>query len=400
MSVLLVSAGGRLLALPADQVQAVLEAPETVALPAMQPQVLHGMATYGGAPLPVIDLARLCGLGPGAPGGPVAVLRGDGHPVGCRVDSVGAFTERPPDAAERFDAGSLALWQLLAHGKSSPRAVMRPTQGAAEAAPRPAAVADTLNVRLGGRDAFLPIDQVEKLLDREQAVVLPRPVLSPPTPPVVAFVLLHGREAIPMLDLGSEPGAGTALILARVGQRRFAFAVDGVRGLGAPSGVLLDLHPFAKALPIAIAAPEETQLAHETPGFLEVVLGERACLLPLGQVARVLPAEGREALPGLRFGALRAVAGQVLPGLDARPLLGLPGHAVLAHDIVLQGEMGAFFLSVEQVRGLVQLDAAAVHELIADETGLVGAVARSAGVRLWVLDPSRLFAVLRPADAA
>jgi hypothetical protein len=130
--------------------------------------------------------------------------------------------------------------------------------------------------------------------------------------------------------------------------------------------------------------------------YLEVVLGGRSCLLPLQAVGTVLPAEPHPPLSGLPGGAMRAVAGRVLPGCDARAALGLSQSAPLAHDVTLElAGMPPCFLPVEAVVALVQAPLAAERAL-PGQAGLVTAVVETGGRRLWRLAPERLPDLIAP----
>src|SRR5215470_16884401 len=100
---LLVRAGDRVCALPLRSVRRVMRALSVHPLPGAAPE-LKGLAEFAGEPLPVLDLARLVGAGPGASRPfPVTIVAWAGPPatreaVGLAAEAALAVAAVPPES--------------------------------------------------------------------------------------------------------------------------------------------------------------------------------------------------------------------------------------------------------------------------------------------------------------
>ncbi|HEX2252848.1 MAG TPA: chemotaxis protein CheW [Thermoanaerobaculia bacterium] len=110
---LLVRAGDQVCALPLASVRRVVKALAVHPLPGAGEQ-LAGLTEFGGEPLPVLDLARLVGAGPGpAAAYPVTVLAWAGpadarQAVAFAADAALEVVEIPPGAVAGGGAGGVA----------------------------------------------------------------------------------------------------------------------------------------------------------------------------------------------------------------------------------------------------------------------------------------------------
>jgi len=107
---LLVRAGDTVCALPLQSVRRVMRALSVHPLPGAAPE-LKGLAEFAGEPLPVLDLARLVGAGPGAMRPfPVTIVAWAGPPatreaVGLAAEAALEVAAVPPESVVGGDGG-------------------------------------------------------------------------------------------------------------------------------------------------------------------------------------------------------------------------------------------------------------------------------------------------------
>jgi chemotaxis signal transduction protein len=124
-------------------------------------------------------------------------------------------------------------------------------------------------------------------------------------------------------------------------------------------------------------------------------LATQPCLLPLRSVRSVAAHVRPSALPGAapHLIGIRAMVGQILPVVDARGTLRLPGNEPPSVDVeVVPPDAPAFVLAVQQLDGIVRLAATAVRATDLHSTGgaAVSGVVQLGDRLAWRLTPSAL----------
>ena len=240
---LIVETGGRLWAMPAGGIDAVVELPAVTPLP-LVPRHVNGLAALRGAVILVIDLCVWSG-DPPLPASPgqrmVVLLGGDGLRLGVRISGVmglHAIAGEQADAPGRgsrivswqsrqvtiLDPGMLDLGELPA--PAAPRGAIRDSRITGIAA----RVETVLAARVGNQAMLLPIAMVEEVMPAAALHAVPQAAA-----PVLGAQFIRERVTL-VLSLahlaGLSPGPADVLVIATgLDGHVFALAVDGVPGL-------------------------------------------------------------------------------------------------------------------------------------------------------------------------
>jgi purine-binding chemotaxis protein CheW len=374
-----------------------------------------GAVAHRGEVLPVFDLARLLGTeDPTAAF--VAFVRRRGQTIGLRLAGI--------EGVSRSAGTDVTMLDLDALDLPAPR--QRPVVSNAGQRRTAAAAPPTpdrgLWILLAGQAFWLPLDQVVEVLDAAEPVAVP---WADPRAPSILIrageaidvvrpdLLLRSPSAPPNLMPAGPMPAGTipagtrplrTMIICRVDRRLVAIGVDAVERLTEPGAAprleletLLDALPGARqaAAPPPVSPPPVPPAPAETAAYLAIVLATQPCLLPLRSVRSVAAHVRPSALPGAapHLIGIRAMGGQILPVVDARGTLRLPGNEPPSVDVeVVPPDGPAFVLAVQQLDGIVRLAATAVRATDLHSTGgaAVSGVVQLGGRLAWRLTPSAL----------
>lgn len=382
--VLLVRIGSGRRALPMARLEGVAGSAALIALPGADCG-LCGAVPFRGQVVPVLDPAALLGETPQL-SGPLVFLRRSGAVLAIRVAAVLGVDRA--GAGEMLDPDALPLPALPARERLAEGAIHRRE-------PKPQRTAVGLLLRLGGRQFSLEMQQVIEVAGGLD------PVPVPWADPLLPALLMRNSEPVAVVRMDvllglPEAGAGP-FVVCRTGADRLAFRVDEMpvvaeRG-AAPA---LDLQAALRLLPPGGASPPpRPQPMAGARSFMAVQVEAQPCLLPLQSIRSVAAHVRPIALPGARpplLGA-RAIRGRVLPVVDPRPALALPGASAPEHDLELAPH-GAppFVLAVQVVDTVVRLRPEALRPGPGEA---IPAVASVGGRRAWVLDPASLLRAAR-----
>jgi purine-binding chemotaxis protein CheW len=355
--------------------------------------LLCGAVAHQGEVVPVFDLARLLGAeDPDA--AHVAFVRHAGQTIGLRlaaIEGVGRIAGTDTTVLD-LEALDLPAPQRLPLMSNAPQR--------RSASPPPSKPKRGLLVTIANEPYWLPLDQVEEVLDAAA------PVPVPWADPRVPEILMRAGEAIavvrPDLLLRASPtptSHATPVVICRLGQRPIAMRVDSAAGLAERGATpTLDLQRLTGSLPgirQAAAPPPSPTPPSESTAHLAFLLSDQPCLLPLRSVRSVAAHVRPAALPGAppHLIGVRAMGGQIRPVVDPRHLLSLPTEEPLTVDLeVLPPDGPAFVLAAQQLDGIVRLPKGAIQPTALQSAGgaAVSGVARLGERLAWKLIPAAL----------
>lgn len=235
--VLTFEAGGRFLAIAADEVAEVIAAPRITRVP-QAPASVRGIANLRGRVVPILSVEALLGGSPGPAPSRVIVLNG-AEPVGLAVDGIralGAAVDAEPGEGAATGAARLLQRRALLDAAFAGRPPRPPRAPSAPVAAPLAAMGDSADVAflqfdLAGQAYALPLEQVQ-----EVTLAPPTATLLPGTEAIMLGVMPLRDALLPLISLREALGlpprasrAGDRVIVARLGAATLGLVVDHVQ---------------------------------------------------------------------------------------------------------------------------------------------------------------------------
>jgi chemotaxis signal transduction protein len=395
--VLLVRSDTRQWALPLTRVIQVAAANRLIRLP-HAPEVYRGAAVFRGRVVPVLDLARQNGV-PDTDITMVAIVELHGQIMGLGLSDIEGVRLAARSTVKLLDLDKIEL------PPPTPRPVRSGANGRREPDTRASPAERGLAMTIEGRDFWLPLPQVDEVV--QHTVPINVPWADPSAPAIV----IHGGETLALVRiarlLGLEASPRGPVVIVYVNGGRIAFRVDEIAGITERG--LMPVVALSELL-AALPGGEESPTCRPAPAirtaedpWLAIVLERQPCVLPLRMVRSVTAGSRPTALPAGAPRALtgvRAIGGRILPVVDQRQALGLTANEPQAVDIVVAPrDAPQFILSAQQIDGIVRLRPDMVRG-----TGsgtMIDGVVRLDERLAWLLSPSGLApSGLAPTDEA
>lgn len=223
---LIVRAAGRLQAVPADEVRAVVKLAQTTRVPHAPPGLI-GLANVRGTAVPILSVAALQGKSRVQEDRVLVIDRAD--PVGLLVDEVREIAE----AKGRTRALDIDALVALAIRPSPARAMLTQVRSAPAPSKTVAhAALDMVSFIAGGQEFALPLDQVQEVIGTPSTITR-----LPDADRAVIGTIEHRGGLLPLLTLASllglaDRGAeGRRIVVALVRGHLVGLIVDAMRSV-------------------------------------------------------------------------------------------------------------------------------------------------------------------------
>lgn len=265
----------------------------------------------------------------------------------------------------------------------------------------------SLAVETAGMHIFLPLDHIVELCETLTIAVVPdtrslfigaaffRGTLIPVAP----LDAMLGRT------VRDEQWGG--FVIFDVEGRRCALAVKRVIGRVPQSLAAIDLHdaliallPAPKKREVLPHRSAPSAARSEGADYLLAVIGDRKCAFALDSVAHLHESCGVSRAPvgtGEQVIGATAIGGRVLPVLDFAAHLNLPKPAASAGMIEFKSPGGAFIVPVDRIIGITSIASEAL--LAAPKGSAITAIVRRGEDLIWIVDAPAI-AEVRESDAA
>lgn len=376
-----------------------------------------------GSLIPLIDLDRALGLGPGGPGRGIGlILTGDRHPVALSVGRVVRIG--PADGIARpaehrllvgllnLDDGVYLLPDIASLVNEQVKGFFEAEAAGAEGASGRVLVVDDSAFFRDSLEAALKSAGFEVVATETVEAALDRLFVDGNFNLVVTDYMLPGRSGLDLIQAIRSADHPVAQVPVVVVSRHLAEAPDLVlklKAAGADEVVAkfdrVDFPAFlelvrrlagGRAGRLGPHDPGPAQLTRDSDGYhvLAVRAGSQVLGLPIGQVREILTLEGLTPMPVEKPGflGLANIRGEVVPVFDLKGVLeGVPGQkgAGRRADVVVITAFGPVVLRAEGILGTVRGKAGDLKPPAGDPGPLgrlVAGVAPMPGYLLQVLD--------------